>query len=399
MDIVLTDDAPDIAGGERWLLTLAKELVRRGHRVRVAPAAGSALADAVLTSPAGLRVLPVTYGRGHRQLASARALFGALRDDPPQLIHTTADTDRTAGALAARRLGARCVTSVHSCQSIQRNPFHWWRNRALIHHFLPVSHAGVDWLRRRDRLPASKVTVVPNGIDAARVAVSDPAEARARVRRELGIAADAFVGLSLGRLTRFKGHDILIRAVPAILREVPEAVFVLAGEGERRADLTAQIAALGGSEADAPVRLLGARDDVAALLAACDLVIHPSRDGGGEACPLAVIEAMAGGKPVVASAVADLPRMVGGDKNASASAGGDANATAGLLVPPEDPTALARAMIALARDADSRQRLGAAGRARFAARYTAAAMADAVEKVYRAVLGRLIPRAAPPPSR
>ncbi|MFO7654925.1 MAG: glycosyltransferase family 4 protein [Candidatus Krumholzibacteriia bacterium] len=368
LDVVLVDDARVVAGGERCLLILAGELTERGHRVRVAARRRSGLADAA--AAAGHDVVPVRFGRGLRQFTAALELVRALRPRPPQVLHSHADGDRTTAAVAARILRAICVASVHSDQSVERNPFQRWRNRRLVHRFLPVSHAGAERLLRQDRLPPSLVTVVPNGI------VDSPApdreEARAALRHELGLAEDALLVVAAGRLTRFKGHDVLIAAAERVLAEVPEARFLIAGEGERRADLAAQIAAAGLQE---QVRLLGHRSDVPALLAASHVVAQPSRAGGGEACPLTVLEAMAASRPVVATDAGDLRRMVAG-------------AGAGLVVPPEQPEALAAALVELLRDAPGRRHRGRAGRARFLARHTAGVMTDAVLAVYQELLDR-----------
>jgi glycosyltransferase involved in cell wall biosynthesis len=365
LHVVLTDAAEGLAGGERFLLILAAGLRARGHHVCVATEA-----DAPLLGEArrcGADIVPVRWGRGLRQFAAAETLVRRLRGASIDVVHTMADADRTAGAWAARRLGAASVTSVHSCFSVQRNPFHRWRNRTLIDRFLPVSHAGARLLRDLDGLPASRVTVVPNGIDDRRLAV--PAGARKRVRRELNLAEEAVLVVTVGRLTGFKGLDVLLDAVPFVLARVPETRFVLVGDGERRRDLERQIAA-GGLEC--AVSLIGWREEIGELLAACDLVVQPSLAGGGEACPLAVLEALAAGRPVVASDVGDLKRIVGGG--------------AGRVVPPERPRELAAAVVDLAADRAARSEQGRAARRHFETHYTAAIATEAIVAIYRSLL-------------
>lgn len=189
--------------------------------------------------------------------------------------------------------------------------------------------------------PAERVHYLPNFVDATPAPPAD--------RAALGTPENAVVALALGRLHPNKGFDILLAA----LNQVPSLYLWLAGEGELRAALEAEASKTGlGSR----VRFLGWRQDVAALLAACDLVVCPSRH---EPLGNVVLEAWAHRRPVIAAASAGPTGLI-------------ADQRTGLLVPVDDAAALAAALALLVENSSLRSRLGDAGRAAYEAEFTEA---------------------------
>jgi glycosyltransferase involved in cell wall biosynthesis len=207
-------------------------------------------------------------------------------------------------------------------------------------------------------LPAEKVVTVHYGLDEL--------PAPWAPNPELGLPADARVLLAVARLERQKGVDVALRALAAVRRSEPRAVLVVLGEGPERGALEALARELGVADA---VFLPGRVGDVAALLAASDLLVHPARWEGFGLGPL---EAMLAGKPVVASRVSSLPELV-------------ADGATGRLVPPDDPDALAGAVCDLLADAPLRARLGEAGRERARVEFSVARMADRTLAAYGAL--------------
>lgn len=187
-----------------------------------------------------------------------------------------------------------------------------------------------------------RTRTVPYGVDVAAFA---PREDAAHVRARLGVPQDAFLVLAVGRLVEKKGFAHLVEAAA----RTGGVRVVIAGEGDLRGALEAQV-----RQTSAPVSLAGAlpRDLVAAALAEADVVVVPSVvDGAGnvDGLPNVLLEAMAAGRPIVASRVAGIPQVVEHGAN-------------GLLVPPGDTRALAEALRRLLREPDTRERLGAAAR-------------------------------------
>ncbi len=209
---------------------------------------------------------------------------------------------------------------------------------------------------RQERVPAGKIVVVPNGIDLARFR-DDPAPASPR--RIVMVA----------NLRPEKGHDTLIDAAATVLARFPDAHFDLVGDGAERERLVGYARERGVAHA---FSFLGHCEDVPARLAAGEVFVLPSRS---EAFPNAVLEAMAAGLAVVASAVGGIPEVVRNDHT-------------GLLVPPGRPDALADCLCRLLSDRALCARLATAGRAFVEARFSFERMVESFEHLYHTELTR-----------
>ncbi|HMI57260.1 MAG TPA: glycosyltransferase [Gemmatimonadaceae bacterium] len=183
------------------------------------------------------------------------------------------------------------------------------------------------------------------------------------LRSELGLAPGELLIVSVGNLYPVKGHAVLIDAL-AKLRDRRGWRVAIAGRGEEEPRLRAQAAAAGIGDR---VHLLGFRDDIADILAAGDLFTMPSLSEG---LPLALVEAMSFGLPVVVTRVGGVPEVV-------------TDGVEGFLVPPSDPGALAAALGALLDDASRRRQMGEAARTRALRDYALSTMADRYERLYR----------------
>ena len=215
---------------------------------------------------------------------------------------------------------------------------------------------------REAGLPPSKLRAVRNGITLRPVR-----EGATDVRAELGLPADAKIVLTAGRYSEQKGHCYLVEAIPAVRERLPDAHFVWVGSGPLEDDLCACIA---DKDLNACVHLLGKRGDVPELLAASDLFVLPSLFEG---LPLIVLEAMAAGKPVVATNVCGSAETV-------------RDRQTGRLVPPRDPDALAGAILEALTQPDLAAAWGRAGRRLFEREFTAARMARETAALYEDLL-------------
>jgi glycosyltransferase involved in cell wall biosynthesis len=228
-----------------------------------------------------------------------------------------------------------------------------------------VSQTVRDWACAQYGLPPSRVEVIYVGQDVARFA-SPPAGAREAVRAALDLAPGVPVVALVGRLlVAQKGQDLMIRAMGDILRERPDTVLLIVGDGPDRTTLEVLTRELGLASA---VRLLGHRDDIPEILAASDIVAVPSML---DALPLAALEGMAAGRPVVAFASGGLPELV-------------RDGETGIVAPRGDVAQLAAAILRLLNDGGLASRLGEAGR-RFAADFTIQAFVDALSNLYERI--------------
>jgi L-malate glycosyltransferase len=219
------------------------------------------------------------------------------------------------------------------------------------HAVVANSSAARDQLAR-EGVPAGKLRLIANGLDAGRFV---PVTMRRNIRRIVMVA----------NLRPEKGQDTLLAAAPRILARYPDASFTFVGDGPRREALELLTRALGISER---VRFMGEGRDVAAILAAHDLFVLPSRS---EAFPNALIEAMATGLPVVATAVGGIPEVVRPGIN-------------GQLVRPDDERVLADAVLTLMDNPAAAAALGRAARADVERHYTIDRMVERFEQLYLA---------------
>jgi glycosyltransferase involved in cell wall biosynthesis len=234
---------------------------------------------------------------------------------------------------------------------------------------IAVSEATARFHRRWNLVRTSRLDVVPNFVDVDRFDRVPPGT-RERLRGAWGIGPHDVALGAVGSLIAEKGLDHLVAALRTVRAAVPHARLVLAGDGPfaYTARLRAQAARL---EVDEAIFWLGHREDIPEILSALDVFVLASLD---EALPMAVLEAMAAGLPVVAAAVGGVPEIVGQEDT-------------GLLVPPRDAPALASALIALARDPGRRHRLGTAGRQRALERFSAATQVPLVEAALQRAAG------------
>jgi glycosyltransferase involved in cell wall biosynthesis len=330
---------------------LLRALAARGHESSRAAVAGAPLARAA--AAAGIRVVdcPIANHADLRPVPRLRRLARAA-----DVVHFhTARAHALApwiGRAAARRVVTRRMDYVPRGGAWTRYLYN-----AAVDRVIAISD-GVRRALLEAGVADDRIRVVPSGIDAATFA-PDP-RARAELRRAWGAADGDVLVVLVGALERRKGHGVLIDAA-ARLEPALRLRYVFCGSGGLEADLRTRAAARG-----VPATFLGARDDVPRVLAAADVAAVPSRHEG---LGVAALEAMATALPVVASRVGGLAEVI-------------VDGETGRLVGVEDPASLADALGALARDADARRRMGAAGRERVRLRYSAAAMAEGTLACY-----------------
>ncbi len=346
MRVVHVARGRDWRGGERQVLRLMRSLAQEpGLEQSLFTAADCPLARAA--AEAGLVVHPAAW----RASADPRALVGLhrllRRTDPPRLLHAH-DSHALLLAHVAGRWDQVPVVATRRSANVPGRYGPWSRTTGVI----AISTA-VEQALRAGGVPASRISVIPSTVPVAQLAA------------EAGARAGAGPIVAIGALTSEKGHDVLLAALPIILKGVPSARLVIAGAGPARSALLRQAAALGITDR---VELAGDVDDILALLRRAAVLAHPSRR---EALGTAVMEAMAANVPVVASRSGGLIELLDGG--------------AGLLVEPDNPEALAAALLTVLLDPETAALRAATARARVSA-YDGAGMTGRVIQVYRSAL-------------
>ena len=356
-----------IGGSERHLLTLLPALHERGVDVRFL-----GLDDPSRAPDPFYEHLSVPCERisAPRDLDSGLAfrVVQAVRHVRADIVHTHLVHADVYGALAARRL----VSTKHNDDPFRTGAFRFVERAlaARASRVVAITDALARFQVERVGIPKRKLVTIHYGLDALPEAWgANPGD---------DIPADAIVVLAICRLERQKGVDVAVRALARLRKREPRAQLVVLGEGEERERLE-RLA----RELDVPASFPGRVPDVAAWLRRASVLVHPVRwEGFG----LAVLEAMLAGLPVVASRVSSLPELV-------------QDGVTGLLVPPDDPDALA---VALARALEDAETLGGAGLRRAQERFSVARMAEATLDVYETALGGSDVAALtrhPPPAR
>lgn len=329
-----------------------------------------------LTNAGVLRMVLPELVREVAPLSDGRALlrlFKFFRREQPAIVHTHTSKAGILGRWAAYLAGVPVI--VHTPHGhVFWGYFGGFRTALFVllerwtaritTRIIALTHREMtDHLRSRIA-PQEKFAVIHSGVELGRF--SEKPGDIAAIRREMGLPPDAFVVGTTGRLTAVKGHIHMLRAAAAILEDRKDIYFVLLGDGELREALHSY------AEQSAILRyvkFLGWRSDVASALSAFDVFVFPSlNEGMGKA----VVEAMAMGKPVIASDIGGIPDLVVQGKN-------------GLLVPPAQSPALAQAVLELYGNPDKRARMGEAGR-QMAAEYGVAAMVHRIDNLYQACL-------------
>lgn len=354
-----------ITGGmEHWVLRLVQAQPRERFRASALCPFESPLTRALRAAGVSVWVAPV---QPDPPWSGVRALLSIARAHGAELLHAHLPHAHLLAGLAGRIAGLPVVTTIHAREL---STLDVEVQRACGTHLSTVCQA--TWYQAMALgIDAAHTSCEPNGVDATRF---HPQPAGGALRAALGIPAGAPLVGCVGRLSPEKGPEVLVRAALLMRRARPDVHVVFIGDGPMAPALARSAAQLGVADA---VHFAGPREDLPALLAELDLVVSPSHT---EAMPLALLEAMACARPVVATHTGGVPELV-------------ENGHTGLLVAPADFDGLAQACLVLLADEPRRRAMGAAGRERVQQQFT---QAEAVARVSALQLRLAHPPAADP---
>jgi glycosyltransferase involved in cell wall biosynthesis len=353
MRILQVCSVTTFGGGERHLADLSHALADLGHEVYAASVPGSPLWTELSFLPEGSTS---ALSRRH-YVKNLIGLAGFVRAHDIEIVHAHAARDYHLASLALR-LASRghLVLTRHTLFPLRSINRPLLKNAGRV---IAVSQAVAESLRGNGVIESSKITVIHNGIDID------------RFERSNAIDSPIVVG-TVGHLAPIKGQDIFVRAAALISARRPDVQFVIAGEDKSpqmsyRRSLESLVAELGLSDV---MSMTGWRDDMPALLSSLTLFVSAARS---EPFGLAIVEAMAAGLPVIATASEGAMEII-------------EDGLSGKLVSADDPEALAQAINDLLDDSIERSRLGRNARLAARERYSLERMASATEQVYREVL-------------
>ncbi|HLL27777.1 MAG TPA: glycosyltransferase [Xanthobacteraceae bacterium] len=359
MRILHTEASKGWGGQEIRILDEAEGMIARGWDVLIATPAEAALFEAAKRR--GIPVHAIALDR--RTPASLHSLYSLMREFRPHIVVSHSSSDSWLAAVATRFHRRPAVVRLrHLSGPVAAGPLNRWLYGRVPARVVTTSTAINAMLIERLSLDPAKVVAIPTGIDVDRFTPGDRAAARAT----LGLPANAKLVGIVATLRSWKGHRFLVEAMTD--PRLKDARLILVGDGPQEPALRAQVAELG---LDKRANFAGRQDDVVPWLRALDVFVLPSTDSEG--VPQALMQAMACGVPVVTTAAGGIPELVRDGEN-------------GLVVPTENPSALAESIDRLLQDRALASRIASAGRREVEAHHTKAAMLDAMERVYRAAV-------------
>ncbi len=363
-------DSAGIYGAERVILTLLEELKNTLYpgilgciREKENEIPGIALeADRI-----GIPVMYFTMKRGLNPMG-IRQITNFIKDNGLYLVHSHGYKPNIyLGLLWSRKF--KTVSTIHGwakqSNTIKGKTYEYLDARALrmFDSVVAVSKAVTNDLKIRG-INSDGIKLIYNGL---KIRSDVPIDNIPNIRNEYGIDEPSFVIGSVGRLAKVKGQVYLIEAMQSILKDVENCRLLIAGEGPERGYLEYLIEKYNLRE---KVKLLGYVRNIEQFLAVIDLFVLPSLSEG---LPMSLLEAMAAGKPVLASAVGGITEVI-------------ENGDSGVLVPPADPSSLAESVKELYRSSERMSGMAHRGKSVVETKYSSGGMAEKYLAVYSQLL-------------
>ena len=342
-----------IAGAERSTVSLCRGLTARGHDVSLLIKYSHELLETAQAEGVDARSMRFA---GKLNLLAVGRLARWFRRNEVGIVATQLSTASLWGTLAARYIG---VPSVATVRALNSKTCYVYADRIIT-----VSHAVKEHLIEQG-VEASKIRVVYNGVDLSKFV---PPQNRERAKREVDLPRDSLIVGVVAHLTAKKGHKWFLDAVAPLFATFPTLQVLFLGEGEERANLKRQVAAL---KLEERVIFAGFHPDVVPWMSAMDVLVLPpiSKEGFGRV----LVEAGAMSVPVIGTDVGGIGEVI-------------VPGETGFVVAPEDVGALQTALCALLDDAELRQQMGAKGRERALHEFSQEHMVEQTERVYRELL-------------
>jgi glycosyltransferase involved in cell wall biosynthesis len=359
--VLHTESSTGWGGQESRTLDESVGLRALGARVLILCQFGSRLGERAAERGIDVRHAPMRSGL---DWPAVRFILRLIRDEGVRVVNTHSGQDSLLAGIAGRLSRRRpvVVRTRHLALPITSKMSYG----LLPHRVVTVSsHVRCRLVERG--IPAERIVAIPTGVDPG--GRFDPSGVTGSLKEELGLRPDIPLVGTVAILRFKKGHQVLIEAVPRILQSVPETVFVCAGDGPQRDNLTRSLRERGLTDR---VHLLGLRGDIPNVLKSIDVFVLPTLE---EALGTSFLEAMAMGKPVIGTWVGGVPEVVRHGVN-------------GLLVAPNDPEGLAEATARLLQDPARGRAMGSEGRRMVESEFTVQRMCQRMHDLYRSLLGQ-----------
>lgn len=348
----------NLSGGPRQVAYLLEGLAGKGVNNTLVCPPDSEIIRAV-SAAISVREVPLAGDVDLRFIGRFRRV---LRDEQPDIVHLHSRRGADYLGGVASRMEKRRVVLSRRVVSPEPKWVVPWKYR-LFDRVVAISDSVRDTLVRSGANPL-KILVVPSAVDSDHYR---PIGDREWLAAEFGVAADAPLIGMVANYIPIKGHRILLQALPVVLEHFPNLRVLCFGRGSGEAGVARQVVRAGLGD---HVLMAGFRTDLDRVLGGLDILVHPAtREGLG----VSLLQASSCGVPIIASRVGGIPEVV-------------EDGVTGVLVPPENPEALAAAITQLLKDPDCARQMGRRGRERVRAQFTVAQMVDGTMAVYKELL-------------
>ena len=358
--ILHTERSTGWGGQEMRTVSEARGVAARGHRVIIVAAPQATILERA--AAVGLEARSLRMRNAFDPVAIA-TLAGIIRGERVDIVNTHSSIDSWIGAFAAKLARVKLVRTRHLATPISRNPLNF------VHRMPDAIITTGEMTRQRladhNRLQPGILESIPTGVDCEEF---KPQPRTADLRARLGLPVEATVLTKVAVLRRLKRHDVLLETA-ALLRERPGLFFVLVGEGSQRQAIEERIRTLG---LDGRFKLFGHLDDIRPVLAATDILVSSSDTEG---VPQSAAQAMAMAGPVVHTEVGSVGELI-------------QDGVTGLLVPPGNPAALAKAITRFLDDPELARACGNRGREHVVANHSQEILITRVLGVYERLVAK-----------
>ncbi|MBU4464000.1 MAG: glycosyltransferase family 4 protein [Proteobacteria bacterium] len=372
--ILLVIDNMEFGGGERVFVQLAAGL-RGRYRVFVAAMPSGRFEQRV--KELGIRFYPVDMSR-RLSLKPIRQIKEIIRNNKIDLVHSQGARADFFARIAGRIAGVPhilCTIAMpvegFDVGLLQKKIYRFidQLTERYVERFIVVSDSLRQVLIERRGIAAHRVVRIYNGIelDEYKPNGKEGRRQKAEVRREFGLSKDVPVMGTIGRMVWQKGFEYLIECVPEIVRTYPDAKILIVGDGPLKDKLKVKSEKL--KVAD-KIIFTGFRSDIKEILSAIDILVTPSLLEG---FPMVILEAMAMAKPIVATNIDGITEQITDGVN-------------GILVPPKDPSALAKTVVRVLNDKELARTMGLSAREKVKQEFSVEKMVAETEKVYLSLL-------------
>jgi len=367
-------DGLEFGGGERGFLQLIRGLPCERYNIHVATSPEGVFFK-VLTGM-GIDVISLNLKKRVR-VNNIKRLSEIIRGNKINIIHSQGGRADFYARIAAKMLKQK-VKVVSTIQmpvegfdvgSLRKNVYRFFDrfSERYVGRFITVSEVLRKTLINQHKIPEGKVEKIYNGIELNEYQPGNSDESFKRIRSEYNIGEDIFLIGAVGRMVWQKGFEYLIECVPEIVKTYPDTKILIVGDGpllEKLKSLSQEL------ELGKNIIFAGFRSDIKEILSAIDVLAIPSLLEG---FPMVTLEAMAMAKPIVATNIDGITEQI-------------TDGVDGILVPPKNPSALAKAIIKVLNDKEFARTMGLTARERVEREFSVEKMVAETEKVYLSLL-------------